>query len=183
MLRFSFLLLQFKYFILLRHFYANDATSKKAFCKVALKASYNTCEFIFQDLFYCIGTICWLNFTRLHLVKLRARRKPQVCKENDPCQDYNSVNICWTIWVSVRSSEQWKLSTHTVMHSSENIPAITFGQTRWCGLFLWSLMQITSAGSYTHLQYFLGEFSHHICSHGLHYNQDFLEISENEIQS
>lgn len=40
-------------------------------------------------------------------------------------------------------------------------------------------MQMALAGNYTYLQYLPGEFCHHICSHGLHYNQDFIEMVEN----
>lgn len=62
------------------------------------------------------------------------------------------------------------------MSGSEDIPAITLGQTKWRGLCDCLFMQTALAGSYTYLQYFLGDFCHHIWIHGLHYNRRLWDI-------
>lgn len=44
-------------------------------------------------------------------------------------------------------------------------------------------MQMALARNYTYLQNLLGELCHHICSRGLHYNQQFIEMLENRLIS
>lgn len=69
------------------------------------------------------------------------------------------------------------------LHSSEwpsELPAVTFGQTTWCGLFVGLLVYADHSDWKLYLfANFLGEFYHHIHTCGLHYNQDFMEMLEN----
>lgn len=69
------------------------------------------------------------------------------------------------------------------MSGSENIPAITFGQTKWCGLCDCLFMQIALAGNIYNLQYFLGEFWHHILAMVCITNKTLLRYQKMDFQS